>query len=582
MAGSGYHGIEPIGGTGDRGRDAVFRSGSDDHRIVFAFTVRTDWRVKLNGDCARIAEERYHPTQVVFVCTSTLSGDQKDGVRKDIADRYGWPLEIYDLERIRVLLTGPLRNLVAHHPSIFCPPWFAQKGGIPIRGAADTVLIDHVVEDHALAIWLARRLELLGYRTWCHGIAPLAGENADDSARLLVENRAIQYLPVLSVHSLADSGFMERCGGASSRDGFLIPCWAQHLGAELGTGRLARLNPARFDLSWSKGISQIAASLISKGVPLRQEPEIGHAFALRAYMQEPITKSESEKIFANVFRVVVPSSIFVYQLSRALTDDEEQRLRSRWAFAKGADNHLFSFDRRPAGYQIFAKNARQDLYEQFSWEDGKKRHGKDAFHVVKELVRRSLEVRCADQGLSWCPDRHVYFFGDSKYERQPFQHVDGRDTWVALNGERQYGWGERASKFRYQLAPKFSVGQDAAGVWWTTVRIYVRVADLSGKVFEKMDVVRRRKAVTKMWWNKEWLARLLGVIQALRNDDSNIAVGTAPNAVIVSTVPLTWDCPIAIDMAAIDRIADLQEEMAQLQEVDEDQDAGAEEESLDV
>ena len=97
-----------------------------------------------------------------------------------------------------------------------------------------------------------------------------------------------------------------------------------------------------------------------------------------------------------------------------------------------------------------------------------------------------------------------------------------------------------------------------------------------------MDVVRRRKAVTKMWWNKEWLARLLGVIQALRNDDSNIAVGTAPNAVIVSTVPLTWDCPIAIDMAAIDRIADLQEEMAQLQEVDEDQDAGAEEESLDV
>ena len=81
MAGTGYPNIEPIGGSGDRGRDALHRAEYGGRKTVFAYTVRADWRTKLHSDCARIAEEMHIPDCVVYVCTSTLSGGDRDKAR---------------------------------------------------------------------------------------------------------------------------------------------------------------------------------------------------------------------------------------------------------------------------------------------------------------------------------------------------------------------------------------------------------------------------------------------------------------------------------------------------------------------
>ncbi len=55
MAGAGFTGIEPIGGTGDRGRDAVWTGAGEVDPTVFAFSTRADWQRKLNEkkeDCS--------------------------------------------------------------------------------------------------------------------------------------------------------------------------------------------------------------------------------------------------------------------------------------------------------------------------------------------------------------------------------------------------------------------------------------------------------------------------------------------------------------------------------------------------
>ena len=125
-------------------------------------------------------EEKHDPEHLVYCCTASVSASQKDDIKEAISSEFGWSLEIFDLERIRVRLAGDLRHLLAQHPSIFCPPWFPTKGGVSIAESRDTLVIDHVLDDHALAAWLARRLELAGYRTWCYGTAPLAGERVND------------------------------------------------------------------------------------------------------------------------------------------------------------------------------------------------------------------------------------------------------------------------------------------------------------------------------------------------------------------------------------------------------------------
>jgi hypothetical protein len=78
--------------------------------------------------------------------------------------------------------------------------------------------------------------------------------------------------------------------------------------------------------------------------------------------------------------------------------------------------------------------------------------------------------------------------------------------------------------------------------------------------------------VTKGWWNKEWLARVLGAIQALKGPGADIEIGSGRRAVLVSCTPLQWDCPIAIDVEAMARFEDFQREMAQMRYADAEDD----------
>jgi len=568
MAGAGYSNIDPIGGTGDRGRDALYRAGVDGELRIFAYTVRSDWRKKLEHDCNRIREEQHNPSFVTFVCTCALSGNEKGAAAAFVSRQYGWRLEIFDLERIRVLLSSTQRQLIAQHPAIFCPPWFPQRGGLSIAADADTVIIDHVPADHALATWLARRLTLAGFQTWCYGTAPLAGEDADESVRTLIQKRALQYLPIISTVALGDQDFLDRCGAAGAHDELLLPCWSDPVGDLLTGGKLGRIYPARFDGSWSVGLRNVLDRLATKGIQPNVDAERAKGIALREYVPVPVTIPAPERVFANVFPVRIPSSILICELSRPLDPAEMDKLRTTWAFVLAASTKLLAFEPPPASVPLSAR----PRIPEYAWDCQFEREGKRSTDVVKELIRRSLDVACVQAGLKWCGDRNIFYFPQEGQGQTnvPFRHVDGRDTRVAVNGERQYGWGDRASQFKYQLGPRFYAYRDDTKSWWVTVRLYVRVTDINGTPFQLKDIVRRRKAVTKNWWNKEWLARLLGVMQALRNNGGDITIGSGNRSVTVSTTPLEWHCPVAIDVAAIERVGDFQEEMAAMRYVDDD------------
>ena len=571
MSGTDYPNIEPLGGTGDKGRDALFLSKDNNATTIFAYTVQSDWLKKLRADCSRI-EEEHDLNNLVFVCNSTLSTDNKDKAKNTTFKNYGFDLEIYDLERIRVLLTGNLRYLIANHPSIFTPPWFPVKGGLSIAEARDTLLIDHTVVDHAVATWLARKLSLEGYKTWCYGTAPIAGEDADSTIRTLIQNRAIHYLPILSREALDELNFISRCGAALSRDDFVLPCWSDSLDELASTSKLFQCEAARFDTSWSTGLRAVLGRLQAKGISGNLESDQGRAIALRAYMPEPVIKVVPERVFSNVFSVTVPKSILIFELDRGLEADVLNLLKRSWAFVKVSTTKLLAFDYAPEAIPL---RGTPNIPE-YAWENIHGRVGKNSIDVVKELIRKSLEVACYRAGLEFCDDRKVIYFPDNNgtQRRAHFQHIDGRKTNVAMTGEQQYGWGENKSRFRYQLSPRFKVDRDEDGQWWVATRIYVRVTDCSGILYQKKDIIRRRKSVTKGWWNKHWLARTLGIMQALKHDlnDEFIEVGTGKRQVLVNTLPTEWECPIAIDVEAVGRIGNFQQEMARVKFAEETDD----------
>lgn len=568
---SGYHNIEVLGGSNDGGRDALHISQSDSNDItIFAYSTRSDWQRKLlKEDCERIANKKHALARLAFACTASITASQRDWAVQQVHDQFGWTLDLYDLERIRVRLVGDLRHLIAQHPAIFCPPFFPTRGGVSISESRDTLVIDHMPSDHALATWLARRLQLAGYRTWCYGTAPLAGETADDTIRILQKKRTLRYLPILSSSSVANADFLGRCALASATDELSLPCVASEFNASCLPTRLGNLTPVAFTDGYAAGLAKLLTALDSKAIKPTLEPGHGRSIALRSYVPQPVTRTMPETVYSSTFGVTLPAAIYECQLTRPLEEAEIEEFRKRWAFCLATPTMLLAFERPPAELPL-EPFRRLPAYD---WTHFPFRHEKRSVDVVKELIRRSLDVACVCAGLQWCASRRVYYFpsGEKPLRFVPFTHVDGRKTRVAVTGEQNYGFGDRAIPFRYQLSPSFRAGQDESGQWWVTLRVYVRVTDRDGNPYEGKAVGVRRKKVGKSWWNQEWFARIVGVMQALGNGHDEIVIGSGSEQVTVAISPLSWQCPVSIDYLAVEKVGDFQEEMASMRYVEDDE-----------
>lgn len=148
LSDAGFPRIEPLGGTGDGGRDAILRDDGQGGVIAFAFTVREDWFPKLKSDSSRVAETQTGVRKLVYACTSHLSAAEKDRAFDCIRATYGWHLDLFDLEGLRVLLVNRT-YLIAHHPSIFDPRYF------PSASASANFAQDYLRQHASLLTWLA-------------------------------------------------------------------------------------------------------------------------------------------------------------------------------------------------------------------------------------------------------------------------------------------------------------------------------------------------------------------------------------------------------------------------------------------
>jgi hypothetical protein len=579
MSQSGFPDIELLGGSNDGGRDAIHISRlNPDDITLFAYSVRADWENKLlNEDCQRIREERHQLNLLVFACTSSIPSTKKESVKKKVQDKFGWTLELFDLERLRTRLAGELRHLLAHHISVFPPQFFPTRGGLSVSECRDTLIIDHHLDDHALATWLARRLQLCGHRVWCYGTAPLAGENADDSIRLLVSQRASRFLPILSATSIADVDFVGRCAIAAGTEGLVLPCFFGPIDRTKLPSKVQQLAGSDFSRSWAAGLTSVAEALQAQGIRPGLTEGQGRAVALRSYVPQPVSKQTPERVYANTFSVTVPDAILVCDLTHEMCNADKVALRRSWAFVEADARTFLAFENPPSSVAL-TESLRLPSYD---WRYYEYRYNKRSADVVKELIWRSLDVACASAGLQWCDDRRKFYFpvDTTPHRFLTFTHVDGRRARIAATGEHQYGSGDHAAPFRYQLCPTFRVGHDEAGAWWVTMRIYVRITDTAGTPHKKKAIIRRRKKVAKSWWNKEWFARTLAVMQALASEGSEISIGCGSGRLAVSTQPMGWDCPVAIDYQAVERIGDFQEEMASLRFMDDE--SGDDEEARD-
>jgi len=543
---------------------------------VFAYSVRDDWQDKLDEDSRKIHKHGHACQRLAFLCTAAFTATERDRAVERIKATYGWTLELYGLERLRNMLATTHSQLVAHHPQIFCPPFFPVAGGLSLAFSPDHVVIDHVDADAALAHWLARRLTLAGYHVWCRGLAPLAGSSITETIQGLLSNRAFRYVCILSPESLADPDFTARRNIAQAvgmqRDGGLVlPALAKPIEVNALDQEMKRLTTARFTPTWADGLKEIEDVLATANCPRKAEG--AKELAIRSYFPPDIVLAEPEMLASNLFRVIkLPQAILRFHSEQPIEDEGSPHLPG-WAHKTVGPTHFLSFHHPPIE---LARDFGIESKGGAVWTTVSELDGVRIDDLIKELIKKSLYAECRRRGLHYCQDRElVYFpFDLLKHDHLSFRKISGEATFFSVAGERSHGRGALTQKYRYHLAPVFAPKEASDGGYEIIVRIRLRLTDAQGNLFSGRSANARRKKICKSWWNEEWLARTMGVMQFLANATKTIAIGDADDeTIVIDSQPRTWNAPVRLNEDALaEVIAIRREEEPHLRDEEEDDD----------
>ena len=557
MSLEGYGSIEPLGRTGDKGRDAIHVNESN-VTTIFAYSVREDWRAKLAGDAEKVYKHQHACDEFVFITTAKVPASQRDEAVESIKKRFGWQLQLFDVERLQVLLDARHPQVKKRHPSIFPPDFLAVQDRIENSTKPDHLFISAVDEDGIFADWLTRKLTAEGYRVWCERFQLLGGETFPDDIDDAIKNQTFRFISLYSRASLKHLEVTRQRSLAlnvrSEQDqDFLIPLNVDGV-AQTQLDHVTRtLKFIPFQYNWADGLKQLLKKLESIDCP-RSLPN-GRRVAAEVFLGNDVRSDEKETLFSNCLRVQqIPRVIYRFKVPRQISEKELDKLRFEWSYREVDSYTFLSFHKPPASaskkYGLIEKGGALWVAPTI-----KKIHGIWIPNLVSELIRKALIVKCHQKGLKYCSEtEQLYFPGDpDKSNRISFTQPDGKKSNIAANGKRKHSSG---NEYLHSLAPDFFVRQDLFDDFTVLVRIRVHLSDLEGKPLKgHRMIVSRRKHLCKNWWNREWFNRTLAVSQFLA-DEGEITIGESQDAqIIIDANLLPVNAPIGINEEVLDELS---------------------------
>lgn len=566
----GYDGLEPLGGSKDKGRDALHTAKNGGKNSIFAYSVREDWFDKLNEDAQKVKKHGHACDDFVFLSTANFTAAERDSAIKEIRANYGFTLSLYGLERLRMLLNKH-PQLITQHPHIFHPAFFATQTIMNGTAPRDLLVIDNVVEDDTMATWLARRLQLEGYQVWSKATSPVAGSSVNETIEKLVKSRAFRLLQVMSPHSVAASDFNSRRSFAFGvADNLVLPLAVADFDATKLDNKTSKLETISFARSWAEGLSSLLKTLANSGCPGFRDATTRLATSFG--VMPGLIKEEPERVISSQFDVVkIPKSVTRYVSDREINDQEMQEMSFQWAFRKADKNRFLSFFPPPP-----------DLKKKFAIRD----KGGAAWDIVTEidkiavkslmpeLIRKSLIVHCISNGLKFCPEFDGLYFPEDLVpsDRLTFISPDGDKKFVGPVGQRKFWRPAKSTIYKYALSPLFRVVDGYENKYRVQLKTRIRFTDEHGALLPSKTAFSRRKHLCRSWFNYEWLHRMLAMIQFF-SENGAITIGPSGSELVISATPNEWLVPLRIDEDTLTSKEADREEMMDYTRDDEDDDS---------
>ena len=350
MSLDGYSSIEPLGGSSDKGRDAIHVNKSN-VTTIFAYSVREDWRAKLAEDAEKIYKHQHACDEFVFITTSTVTAHQRDEVVAYIQNEFSWRLKLYDVERLRILLDVEHQEVKKLHPSIFPPDFLAVQDRIGDSTTRDHLFISSVDEDGTFADWLTRKLTAEGYLVWSERFKLLGGETYPDDVDDAIKNRTFRFISLYSQASLKDFEVTRQrllaLNVRNERDqDFLIPLNVDGIDQTQLDHVTRTLKFIPFQYNWAEGLKQLLEKLESIDCP--RSLLNGKHIAAETFLGNDVQSEEKETLFSNCLQVQqIPKIIYRFNTLKVIPKERLNRLKSEWSYREVDLNTFLSFHKPP-------------------------------------------------------------------------------------------------------------------------------------------------------------------------------------------------------------------------------------------
>jgi hypothetical protein len=570
MSRLGYQSIEPLGGFKDKGRDAVHISQTGE-TTLFAYSVREDWRAKLAEDTHKIHKHGHACDKLVFITTSQYSSGERDEAIQTIKRQYGWTLDLFGIERLRVLLDANFPDLKPLHPQVFPPEFLALQAKSTGFDERTHILINCSKSDRPLADWLTRKLTFEGYRVWSDHFKQLDEEVYPTDLDGAISKRAFIVVALYSPSSLSDPELIRQraiaLGVAKDRNGdFLIPLSLGVAPHQLDR-QTASLKFIDFTNNWATGLQQLLSRIETTGCP---KPLLnGRGIVAEAIRDGNNLITEPETILSNSLKFErIPEIIYLFEAGSKPSSDEISAFIAIWSFRKISPEKFLSFHPPPSF--ISSKHQFTEI-ARFSWGQLDTIEGISVPNLVSELLRKALIVKCHEKGLVYCPSFRLNYFPKDllQGDRLSYTRPDGVKSSIQVVGQRKFWRPKGSSFYRYYLAPQFWIQQNLVDKFIVLVQIRIRFSTLQDEPLSKRTALSRRKHLCKDWWNNDWLVRILAICRYLADEDKITIGDTIDNQIVINAHPLSLIAPVGINETGLDQQAYERSELLVGNQVDE-------------
>jgi len=417
------------------------------------------------------------------------------------------------------------------------------------------IFISHATpEDNDFTIWLASRLELLGYEVWLDKNGLVGGEKFWETIDGVIRNEAIKFLLVYSKNifqkdndgnpiagKLKDGvykefSFAESIGKQNNINDFIIMMNIDASNYNLFIGA-DRLNQIPFYENWANGFKQLEKKLQKDNVLKTKEEtktDFGSWYEQHFVSNNGIT-SKSELYYTNWWTInKLPDYLFLYQLQSLEQASIIAKQFSDYPISK-ITNYLSSFEERKEfvitqdGNTFTIKP--QNIFKikitdvLIGFESSSFPTHRDSENHFKKLLKEVFHKIMKNRGMFWYEmsnKRLAYYYTPANLSsfktkfQYPFRKSNKFKTKNLLGKHKSLGKWHYAVSVKPILSPVLAFSLKSH-ITFTTDGFNVLKNDKNETDSSKIHSQRRAKG--KRMFNEEWRDLFLAFIDALKKED---------------------------------------------------------------